>query len=114
MSDQRRNPRMAADWAARYRFEAGGAWRDCQVIDVSWDGAPVELHDLRDDERLAGPIDLEITSAIAADEGIPVGGVIRHGARTAMGRVLVGVEFESLTIEQHRRLQVLASFSADV
>jgi hypothetical protein len=114
MNERRRLPRSPGDWAARYRFDDRAAWRDCQVIDVSWDGAALDLQGVGGDEPLEGPFHLEITSVSGSDDRIPVRGVIRHRGRTALGRVLVGIEFQSLTAEQLALLQVLVSLRATV
>jgi hypothetical protein len=114
MDEQRRSPRYPADWAARYRLDARAAWRRCQLIDVSSDGAAIELHGVAHDEPLVGIFHLEIMSVTGSDDGIPVRGAIRHRSRTAMGRVLVGIEFEALTVEQLRMLELLVNLRAAV
>ncbi|MDQ1429998.1 MAG: hypothetical protein QOF40_600 [Actinomycetota bacterium] len=116
MDEQRRVPRHRTDRAARYRLdaEAEAEWRDCQVIDVSSDGAALELYGIVDDEPLQGVFHLEITSVSDGDDPVPVAGVLRHGRRTALGRVLVGIEFQGLTAEQLRLLELLVSLRASV
>jgi PilZ domain len=114
MDEQRRAPRRPADWAARYRLDAAAEWRDCRLIDVSWEGAAIELHGVDDDEPLVGVLDLEITSVTGRHHGMPVRGDVRHRSRTAMGRVLVGIEFQSLTSEQLRLLEILVRMGAAV
>jgi PilZ domain len=111
---RRRAPRYPADWAARYRFDTRAEWRNCRLIDVSWEGAALELHAVDDDEPLVGLFDLEIKSVTGSDGGIPVRGEIRHHLRTAMGRVIVGIEFRDLTIEELQLLQLLVSLRAAV
>ena len=106
-------PRHPADWAARYRLDVRTV-AECQLIDVSSDGAAIELHGVDDSEPLVGPFDLEIMSVTGSDDGIPVRGLIRHRSRTAMGRVLVGIEFGALTVEQLRLLRLLVSPRAAV
>ena len=81
---------------------------------MSWDGAAIELHGIHDDEPLVGAFDLEIKSVTGSDDGIPVRGDIRHRSRTAIGRVLVGIEFQSLTFEQLQLLELLVSLRAAV
>jgi hypothetical protein len=114
MDEQRRSPRYPADWAARYRLDVRAPWRNCQLIDVSWDGAAIELHGVLDDEPLEGLFDLEIKSVTGSDDGIPVRGLVRHRSRTAMGRVLVGIEFQSLTVDQLQLLELLVNLRAPV
>ena len=43
---------------------------------------------------------VDIVSIAGSDGGHPVDGMIRHGARTAMGRTLVGIEFRRLDRER--------------
>ena len=107
MNEQRRLRRDASDRPARYRLGGGSAWRECQIIDVSWDGAAIELHGVDDDEPLVGPFDLEVMSA--TDDGVLVGGDIRHRTRTSLGRVIIGIEFRALTVEQLQLLRLLVS-----
>lgn len=114
MNEQRRLQRDPVDRAARYRLGGGSAWRECQIIDVSWDGAAIELHGVDDDEPLVGPFDLEVMSATDDGVPVPVGGDIRHRTRTSLGRVIVGIEFRALTVEQLQLLELLVSVRAAV
>ena len=114
MDEQRRVPRHPTDWAARFRLDVQAEWRECQVIDVSSDGAALELHGVGDDEPLDGRFHLELTSVNDGEDGVPVTGLIRHRTRTAMGRVIVGIEFQGLTAEQLRLLELLVSRRAEV
>jgi len=115
MNEQRRLRRDASDRPARYRLGGGSAWRECQIIDVSWDGAAIELHGVDDDEPLVGRFDLQVMSTTAdGDDGVPVGGEIRHRTRTSLGRVIVGIEFRALTVQQLQLLRLLVSARAAV
>jgi hypothetical protein len=114
MDEQRRLPRYPTDWAACYRLDVRGPWRNCQLIDVSWYGAAIELHGVGDDEPLEGLFHLEIESVGGSDDGVPVSGLIRHRTRTAMGRVIVGIEFHGLTVEQLQLLEFLVKLRAEV
>ena len=110
MNEQRRLPRDPSDRVARYRLGGRSEWRECQIIDVSWDGAAIELYGIDDDEPLVGPFDLEVMSATDdVGDGVPVGGDIRHRTRTSLGRVIVGIEFRALTVGQLQLLGLLVS-----
>jgi hypothetical protein len=111
---RRRSARYPTNWAARFRFEPNAAWRDCRLIDVSWEGAALELHGVGDDEPLAGPIWVDVTSVGGSDDGIVVDGTVRHRARTAMGRTLVGIEFRRLNVEELQLLRLLVTLRAAV
>ena len=115
MTDQRRRSlRYPADWAARFRFDPRAEWRNCRLIDVSWEGAALELHGVDDDEPLAGPMFVDIKSVTGSDDGIFVSAVIRHRARTAIGRTIVGIEFHRLSVEELQLLRLLVSLRAAV
>ena len=111
---RRRSTRYPADWAARFRFDSIAAWRSCRFIDVSWEGAALELHDVADAEPLTGPMFVDIVSVAGGDQSVELNGVIRHGARTAMGRTLVGIEFKRLSREELQLLRMLVSLRAAV
>ena len=110
---RRRSTRYPADWAARFRFDPVGPWRDCRLIDVSWEGAALALDDVAEAEPLAGLLFVDIVELVG-DETIHLHGVVRHGARTAMGRTLVGIEFRRLDREELRLLRTLVSVRAAV
>lgn len=110
----RRSHRHPTDWAARFRFDPTADWRNCRLIDVSWEGAALELYGVDADEPLLGPLFLDIKSVTGSDDGIAVSGMIRHRARTALDRTIVGIEFRRLEIEKLQLLQVLVSLRAAV
>jgi hypothetical protein len=115
MTEQRRRSRRyATDWAASFRFDPAAEWRKCRLIDVSWDGAALELYGVDDDEPLVGSMHVEIKSISGGDDGIFVRGFIRHRARTAIGRVIVGMEFRRLSAEEMQLLRLLVSLRAAV
>jgi PilZ domain len=113
-NQRRRSRRYPTDWAARFRFDAAAAWRTCRLIDVSWDGAALELYGVGDDEPLTGPMDVDITPVTGSDDGILLRGSIRHRARTAIGRVIVGIEFRRLSADEMQVLRLLVSVRAAV
>jgi hypothetical protein len=109
MSDQRSTPRYATHWVARYRFGKRKPWQDCQIVDLSRDGAALELHGV-DQDRLAGErqVHLQIQSVLGVGRGAPLVADIRHRSRTPDGGALVGVQFRDLPAEQFRLLGLLA------
>jgi len=115
MTDQRRRSRRyPTDWAARFRFDPQAEWRNCRLIDVSREGAAFELYGVDDDEPLEGPMFVDIKSVTGGDDGIFVSAVIRHRARTAIGRTIVGIEFHRLSMEELDLLRMLVSLRAAV
>jgi hypothetical protein len=115
MTDQRRrSARYPTDWAATFRFDPRAEWRNCRLIDVSWDGAALELYGVGNGEPLEGPIFVDIKSVTGSDDGIFVSALIRHRARTAIGRTLVGIEFHRLSVEELQLLRLLVSLRAAV
>ena len=115
MTDQgRRSRRYATDRTARFRFDLAAEWRRARFIDVSWEGAALELHGVGDDEPLDGVIYLELAAANEVGHTISIHGWIRHRARVAMGRVLVGVELRRLDVDEMRVLRQLADRRAAV
>jgi PilZ domain len=115
MTEQRRRSRRyPTDWAARFRFDAVAEWRNCRLIDVSWEGAAFELYGVDADESLVGPMFVDIKSVTGSDDGVAVSGMIRHRARTAMGRTIVGIEFRRLTVEELQLLRLLVTLRAAV
>jgi hypothetical protein len=115
MTDQRRRSRRyPTDWTVRFRFDLAAEWRRARFIDVSWEGAALELHGVRDDEPLDGVIHLELCSATEVGQTIAIHGWIRHRARTAMGRVLVGIELRRLDFDEMHVLRQLADRRAAV
>jgi hypothetical protein len=115
MKDQRRRSRRyATDWAARFRLDSAAEWRNCRLIDVSWDGAALELYGVDADEPLVGSMHVEIKSIAGNDDGIFVRGSIRHRARTSIGRVIVGIEFRRLSADEMQLLRLLVSLRAAV
>src|SRR6476469_3670536 len=115
MTDQRRRSlRHPADWAARFRVDRRADWRTCRLIDVSWEGAALELYGVDDDEPLLGPMFLEVKSVTGGDDGISVTARVRHRARTAIGRTIVGVEFHRLSLDELQLLRLLVTLRTTV
>ena len=108
-NNQRRHPRHAADWVARYRFDRRQSWQDCRVLDVSQSGAALELQGLGTHRFVSeSALYLQIESVLGVPNGTPVRADIRHRGRTSGGRTFVGVEFRDLPAEYFRLLGLLA------
>jgi len=107
----RRARRVVSRWPARYLAEFDDGWVECDVIDLSIDGAALDIGSpAREPE---GQLVLEIQSD-AQPRGIRLRAVVRSWEGTAAdGRLRVGVEFigtsnlERYTLanllSQHRR-----------
>jgi hypothetical protein len=106
-AEHRRAPRYAADWAARYRLDERDEWRACRVVNVSLDGAALELVGVTFVEALTGPIIVQIASISGDEIGVTVRAVIRRHEQLESGQVLVGVEFSVLRDEERRLLRLL-------
>src|SRR4051812_11583371 len=116
MTDERRRAqRVRADWAAEFRVGADDVWRECRVIDVSFDGAALELDGVTTVEGLHGPIELRISSVAgdtagaagaAGAAGIALQAVLRRSVQLE-ARVIAGVEFAGLRAEERSLLQLL-------
>ena len=98
-AERRSSPRYHVDWNGRYRLDPADAWRGCRVLDVSRDGAALELHDVTLAAGIVGSIELQIVGvshgAIGVTDtvGLTFNGVIRHHVPLAAHRVSAGVEF---------------------
>jgi hypothetical protein len=103
--------RDTAEWSAHYRFDDGGEWRQCSVLDISLDCAEIELRDARPEEGAAGPLFLQIDSVAEDDVGVIVGAEIRQRDAQDDGRVIVGVEF-SARREERMLLHLLVRLHA--
>jgi hypothetical protein len=104
---RRRSQRHRADWKARYRKDPPSAWRGCWIIDISWEGAALELEGVAEDEALVGQLTVLLDSGSEDEDGAELSAEIRHWFRTPLGRVIVGVEFSPLNPEQLRLLRLL-------
>ena len=76
-----------------HRFDAQSAWRDCRIVDISFEGAAVELDDISPAEPLAGNLELEISSIASDQVGIVLRTVIQRSDRPSAGRAMVGLDF---------------------
>jgi hypothetical protein len=87
------SPRDPADWPARYQFDAHSDWRDCRIIDLSFEGAAVELYDVEPVDPLVGRLNLEISSIASDQVGVALRTVIRRVDRPSDRGVVVDVDF---------------------
>jgi hypothetical protein len=102
-----RAPGEGPDWSARYRFDAQSAWRDCWIVDISFEGAEVELDDISPAERLVGNLELEISSIASDQVGIVLRTVIQRADRPSPGRAMVGLDFAHWGREESLLLHLL-------
>jgi hypothetical protein len=107
--EQRHDPRYPSDWAARFRFDITNEWRPCRLIDVSLDGAAIELYGLSPHDSLDRRIHVEVASISGEGEAIHILGDVRHKACTQDGRVVVGIRFLLPNREQRNLLRLLVS-----
>jgi hypothetical protein len=109
VAEQRRSPRYPADWTAQYRYDTAGPWRACRVIDVSLDGAAVELYDDEEHEPEVGRFYLQVCSAVDGEVGVTVRATLRRHLRRDNGQLLAGIEFAPLPPVERNLLQLLVS-----
>ena len=89
---RRRWQRHPSSLPVEYRFSREARWRTCRIIDVSEQGATVELQDLARGESFGERIDLEISSVPQDGVGVVLRARIRRRSRQPDGLV-IGVEF---------------------
>ena len=78
-----------------------------RVIDVSLDGAALELPGSPLDGGLAGPLYLQIASVAGDQAGVVIRAVIRGSRKADGGGVIVGIEFLVLHADERQLLQLL-------
>ena len=110
--EQRRSPRYLTDWSAHYRLDPDDEWRACRVLDVSLDGAALELSDTALVGGLVGQLHLQIASVAGDQPGVVIRAVIRRTSQADGGRVIVGVEFSVLRADERQLLQLLVGLRA--
>jgi hypothetical protein len=94
-------------WSARYRFDPLSGWRECRIVDLSFEGATVELDDIARGEAVIGKLDLEISSIASDQVGVTLRTVIRGADRLPAGRVVVDVGFAHWRREESLLLHLL-------
>jgi hypothetical protein len=105
-TERRRAPRYPTDWAARYRYDSDPMWRPCRILNVSFDGAAVELHTPFPHEPLSGWFHLQISSVAGDELGVTIRGDLRRFVRTAHDRAVAGIQFQ-LTDAERELLHLL-------
>ena len=80
---------------ARYMLEGsrGQSWRTCRIVDISREGAGVELFDTTTEEATAHPVVLELEIPPAV---LRLRGDVRHARSGVNGGVHVGLHFTRL------------------
>ena len=84
----------------------------CRVLDVSLDGAALELSDTALVGGLVGLLHLQIASVAGDQPGVVIRAVIRRTSQADGGRVIVGVEFSVLRADERQLLQLLVGLRA--
>jgi hypothetical protein len=97
----------AGEWSARYQLGLGSEWRECRIVDLSFEGAAVELHDVAPLEPLVGPLSVEISSIASDQVGVELRTVIRHADLLEADRAIVDVEFAHWRREESLLLHLL-------
>ena len=76
------------------------------MIDVSFDGAALELFGVTAVDRLQGPLQLRVSSIAGDGGGILLRAVVRRLVQSE-ARVIAGVEFAVLRAEERNLLHLL-------
>jgi len=92
MASRRRSVRTPADWAAQYLVmgTADHSWNECRLVELSADGARLEL--MGPGATTGDELFIELL-AIAAPDVIRLRGFVRHQSVGPAGIPHVGVEF---------------------
>jgi hypothetical protein len=104
--ERRRSPRYPTDLSVRYRISSDAPWRNCHILDVSDDGATIQLQDIEPGESFGSRIDLEISSRPQDAIGVVLTAQIRRRSRQPDG-LLIGVEFTSTGSDRVNLLRLL-------
>jgi hypothetical protein len=105
-------PRDESGWCARYRIGAEPAWSECRLLDISLDGAVVELAgDLADGLSAELPFFLQIDSIADDQVGVTMPAAIRSLERGASGGPTAEIEF-SARREERMLLHLLVRLRA--
>ena len=91
----RRSRRLAMRWPARYMPPGDECWVDCSVVDLSIDGAALEIP--LPAEEPQGRVAVELQSVDAQPIGLQLLAKVRHWNDTGDGLLRIGVEFEGTT-----------------
>ena len=111
--DDRRTERAPVAWDARYRLDSHGPWVACRVIDVSLDGAALELP-----ENVYAPrsrlIFLELLWGDETSGGVALRADVRSLSFAPNGHHRVGVMFVNVTSLEHQFLVDMIKRSAEM
>jgi hypothetical protein len=86
----------AESWGATYRIGDDETWSSCRLLDISLDGASIELSGVVVEDDLAEvPFLLQIDSIADDEVGITVRATIQHLEQRDDGSVVAEVEFSA-------------------
>ena len=102
----RRVLRREVEWATKYQLEGSrdANWRDCQVLDVSREGAGVVLYQTTPDEARTYRVVIEVQMPPAT---LRLRGEVRHLSETEDGGLHVGLQFSGLSVLERDMLASL-------
>jgi hypothetical protein len=106
--EHRRAPRYPVKARGTYRLAGCLDWRHCRLIDLSDQGAGLELCSLEMDGWPRGRIEVRI--AVLGGE-MPLRGEIRN-ARSFEDRLRVGVEFVDMSLDERNMIALLIGLEA--
>jgi len=93
----RRALRRELEWTARYLLEGSRdqGWRECRILDISREGAGVELFNATSEEARTHRVvlEVEITPAV-----LRLAGDVRHVRLGTNGGLHVGLHFAGLSV----------------
>ena len=93
----RRALRRELEWTAQYLLEGSrdAGWRECRILDISREGAGVELFGATSEEARTHRVvlELEITRAV-----LRLAGEVRHVRPGVNGGLHVGLHFTGLSV----------------
>jgi hypothetical protein len=108
-SRRRRTARQVAGWSGQYALAGSAAdgWCACRVLDVSFDGARLELLAVpaRVGQRLL--VELQVTGPNVVAS--PLRAIVRHTASGLEGGQVVGIEFSDVDDAALALLRLLIS-----
>jgi hypothetical protein len=89
--------RRELEWTARYLLEGSrdAGWRECRILDISREGAGVELFNATSEEARTHRVvlEIEITPAV-----LRLAGEVRHVRLGSNGGLHVGLHFTGLSV----------------
>ncbi len=109
VTEQRHAPRQHETRLATYRLDGLTEWRASRVIDVSFDGAALELYHADAGDELTGWLYLGVEPAADDRGGFTLRTMLRGGVQLENGRVIVVVGFGPLASSQRQLLHDLVT-----